>query len=188
MKIFNTFKKDLEFFLIEGDLDHELRYTDAGRQVQKSGGIRGVKRVKQLMIELMSKWFAGCINGSKGCDSVFLTGTSFVAGISVLDVYPQKLGMCVFKYPATPTKYYTPPMMGLSSSESATGIANKLKWKLADYSVNSTYLSRINELREKVNLPPIRDGFRDHLQRIRAEPIPIITAYSKYLLPRPMDW
>jgi hypothetical protein len=64
-----------------------------------------------------------------------------------------------------------------------------VQWKMMFSGAWSMWKDKINELRKsELNLPPIKDGFMDHLNNIPNKPKFTLTAYSANLFDRPADW
>lgn len=176
----------IDWVEILGDLDDELRIQ---AQTSSFGGLTGSGQtnMKDILQPLMSIWFKSIAATSADCDLIVLTYSSLLAGFSLLEARPELCVVVVYTFPCSPTKHYAPTLSG--SSVSLFSFINSVKWAVVDFSMWRMWKEFINQLRLEVyQLPPVSGNFRDHFRAIRSTPMPFITAYSKWLYPKPSDW
>eukprot|EP00029_Vermamoeba_vermiformis_P006988 TRINITY_DN2889_c0_g1_i1.p1 TRINITY_DN2889_c0_g1~~TRINITY_DN2889_c0_g1_i1.p1 ORF type:complete len:446 (+),score=87.64 TRINITY_DN2889_c0_g1_i1:27-1340(+) len=181
-------KRGVEFLDIPGDMEWSLANTPEGRDMARNPSIFKLGAMKKFMYPMMESWFKGVIELAKKADVLVLATTSLLAGFSTLEAFPNLKSVVIYMQPNTPSQYYAPPALSGESTSWFNWI-NSAKWKMMYSGAWSMWKDKINELRKsELNLPPIKEGFMDHLNKISNKPKYTLTAYSNHLFDRPADW
>ncbi|CAF0821531.1 unnamed protein product [Didymodactylos carnosus] len=169
---------------LDGDMDIVMSSTPEAIELQRNPSIFKLSLIKSIFLPLMEKWFNGIVANIKDADLIVLSINSAIVGMSAIEKHPGIKAVAIYPFPCTPTNEFSPPLLS-GKSESLFHWINSLKWKMSNYGMSSMYGDKINQLRASINLPAIK--LLDYCHNL-VSTVATATIYSKYLLPRPLDW